>query len=1512
MMRHRINRKKYKEKRQLGWTGRTGLILLALLILLQPMLSYSGFAADTAESAAESQLEPEGDPTAGDEIIPEEVENSTAEAEDAESSEYESVDPAQKPEQETGAAPEEAEPSPVAAAEPGAASTMAENSYVTVRIHDMASDGTEILNDDQSCFSMELAAGTALQQGFEQQETVIGSGDTRTLAGKLVYYQQDEDGQKYRYSDLSQPVSEDLELYTYQYRLCIYTSDEPGTITPEDDAGDSAQENEAELTPLLELTAREGQLISAERLNIDGTDLTALTWQDESNGEAVDIASLISGGLSANLNVWIADTATEENLERAATDTATVTFFVAVDGEWKQLQQITTSNRPNLWKTSNGYRYAVAAEDLYEIYKDYGLTQETLQDMNGKLIFPHTDSYDTGHIWADTAPKQADGKWWIPVSARATSYVYYMPQNVPGNESYFATSCVTLDSSKITANSFFHLDVLDPQGLLGSGETLPEEQLIPPGGSAEVTLPVKDNVEWRVRNKSTSATLNENEDYTVTEENGKITFRFTSLSCPARIIAVVKGGSSLAVEYRADVTPSKVQLGQFADSQQSIIQNGMVYGQVTYLEENLDLSGNYRVLSPDYDYAELYYSSGDAKKRRVFYTFKGWKVGDSDTILQPGVYSGAEIKQYMDGSDVLELNAVWQGTDGGAVDRVATVNFFVNLACEIMDNTGNGYNPAPESAFTGSVYATRVYGGENVPFGNASDRRDIQIIAPPENADSAYEVDARLRETVNTPISDADKTYALQLESFPSDEYVFNELRQAGAEISLDGEIIPTEQLNSDNFQIRWYVLKYDHSDGWHVDGILVAKEAQLVIKKTFAGDDSAFAEIKNQENPFYLEVTHLDENSQPVEDYHLTLDQLDAESNATEVGYTEYDDATHTYTWVLGARQGRTYTVKECNYLLDTKKWNHTNRYRIRNSASVTEQWKNYDTSSTISVVAEAYASDLPKASYQTVEFENLYVKAGLLTVHKVDSATNNGLKNVSFRLSLENGNPLKLYHMPNTSYYSTDNNAVKDGYTELAEDNTLVTDSNGYFYVKLGIFEAAATKESYILEEDIPTGYEGAKKTRVVVSDDGTVQMAQEVLESTLNDNSEWIQGQGTATLTLLNRSKLLTEVKAQKIWENTSKDEQLPVKVELRCNGIRLRGSYVQVLNDENHWTYVWENLPLFVDGEMAQYTIHETVIGDEDYDPDVSPDGYEDYLVEYDDAKYKEGAEGEYTSTKGYWEEEGQIHYADHALLVVHNSYTKGKIAFEKVGDRGSGIAGALFALYRDHACTEEVTTAESGDAGFVEFPAQARGTYYMKEITAPVGYGLNDMVYTIVIKSGAVTITDSDGKPVTKIVNHSAVPMTIQKTDTGGNLLSGAVFTVYRTMDDGSETVYGTYTTGQNGTVTTKKLEQGVYRIEETQAPTGYRLRTDSFTIQVEDGVISPASTPELEDWTEWKFEGEPEDGYILTVTDHALYQLPSAGGSGIGWPMAIGCMFMCAAAAGYLLWLRRQRCGQGM
>ena len=91
-----------------------------------------------------------------------------------------------------------------------------------------------------------------------------------------------------------------------------------------------------------------------------------------------------------------------------------------------------------------------------------------------------------------------------------------------------------------------------------------------------------------------------------------------------------------------------------------------------------------------------------------------------------------------------------------------------------------------------------------------------------------------------------------------------------------------------------------------------------------------------------------------------------------------------------------------------------------------------------------------------------------------------------------------------------------------------------------------------------------------------------------------------------------------------------------------------------------------------------------------------------------------------------------------------------------------LGGATFGLYKDQACTEankiaEVTSSKTN--GVVDFGKLLNeGTYYVKEITAPNGYRVDDHVYTVVITgtkvngeyNGTYTV-NVDGNVITNTV-----------------------------------------------------------------------------------------------------------------------------------------------------------------
>ena len=1173
---------------------------------------------------------------------------------------------------------------------------------------------------------------------------------------------------------------------------------------------------------------------------------------------------------------------------KAAT-TASVTCYAAVDGGWKKVDALTTSKsaRYAKWNTGTWPRYYLTAAEAEAVYDSFGFKAAGLSA--DARIFPNTDGRDDADtIWAD-APLKPDssegaGGYLIPLCYSYSSnpiHLYYLPNNKTGNPSYFTTSAARDDGQILAENMFYSTVLQDPEGIYTAAHgPLPTgaQYVFHSGGT--LTLPLVRGIAWKVTDQKNGT------EYvpTSTVENaadGTVTYTYGEITGPV-IVQPVTASTDLTVTYNAaTLTDNLVPIREFTVAAQTVKTDGSVRGQPALTETVSDLADGYTVLPVDTDWTKV--TTMSAKDHNFLYSFAGWKVSGTTTVLPPGKLTEEELGVYAQGN-LLSLEAVWTPFDEH--NRITTIHFFISKDCEIRDNLSSGVTSHPGSSYTASVYATRLLNSDVIP-GDGSD--PVLLDAPPTNADTAYEVDRKLRNSATTPIAPG-----VTVESFPSDEAVLARLRANNEEITLGGVAIPKEKLTSDHFTIRWAVLKYDGSDGWHIDGILVAKTARFTVTKTFVGDSEAIAAVKGT---WSAAVTHgNDAGGAAGRDYTLSLKEKSAETDPAKTGYTSYDPATDTYVWTLEARQGRTYQITESGheYAGATAGWQETFQYAIRNSAAATVGMKPY-TGSGVRITAEAYPTDVPALAIQTVALQNLYVRSGILVLHKVDAGTDEGISNVSFRLSHKDGSTLTLYRKPGTSaYYAPADNAPDGIHTELVPDNKAVTDANGYLYLKLPPY--GSTTGKYFLEETLPTGYDGATKIQTTIAASGASAFSSKVLDQTMAPAdaglTSWLDGADTALLTVKNYSKRLMEVTAKKNW--AAGEDPKAVKVELWSNGAKLLdAAYTQELNDANGWTWIWTDLPLFRNGAPVRYTLRETWIGDTAYDPTADPaDGFADYLVTYDPIGYRNDSASPYQPDPYWTGASGDIQYATQALLTVNNSLARGKIAFIKVNDRGDPLADTAFALYADDTCTgTPLAAAVSDSAGKVAFTDSfGPGTYWLKETAAPLGYGLDTTVYKVAIRGGEATIYRSDTEKVTQIVNRSEVSLTILKTDRKAppNPLEGAQFTLTK---DGAD--LGTYSTDPGGTITLPKLTTGTYILTETVPPAGYRGLTEPIRLKVEAGIITDV-TPGASAASFWKLTGSG-GAYTLTVTNAIDYELPSVGGPGIYLSMLLGTAAMCAA-----------------
>ena len=918
----------------------------------------------------------------------------------------------------------------------------------------------------------------------------------------------------------------------------------------------------------------------------------------------------------------------EEN-EKAA---ASVELFLAVNGAWKSVGSLSVDQE------ANGGRYYITAAKLAETYGAYGFSADNMSaDLH---VFPHTDKNDYNNLWADASPYQVEGEWRIPLSRRVDNYLYYLPGNVAGSASYFTGKASRSDAAVLADNTFYTVSVSDTTGTEDAATGI---YYVFNGTKFEITLSQHEEHEWRITDPDTGDTVEPDE--TAQQDDGKVKFTFNAVTCPIKIMLTDESKTTYTIHYNAaTLDATKEQLGQIAASQQTVLKDGCIDGQAE-LEVTLSLGegDEYMLRHPDEEQLTALVSGDKGKK--VIYFFDGWRVaGSNELIPADTILTAANILRYEE-NGVLTLNAVWKAKDANG--RISTVNFYVNLYCEIADNLSNGFSSVPEADFTGSIYHTGIFGTDGIPAG--TDLNYI-LLAPPTAESNAYSTDTTLRTMTETSYN------GVTLESVPSDEEVFRQIRNSGASIEIEGLSVPSEKLTTEHFKVRWYVLKYEKGDGWHIDGILVAKEGHMRVRKSFLGDSTGIAQITYPQNDFEITVKHTPLTGNDItEDYELTLFPAAEETRTGKLGYSSYDEITHTYEWLLTGNSVDYYTLRELNYTLGDN-WHNSSRYITSGTGSVDDDrtWQIYNDTG-VTTRMESYPSDMPSSAYKTVTFRNTYLRYGILTLYKEDSFTHRGLSDVNFTICTDDGAEFVFYRKPGTSQYSTDENAITNGYNEAVTDGTLVTDVYGNVYIEL-------SEGSYTLIEDIPTGYDGASEISFSVDGRGNLTELTAADKDGNDVSAQYVSGMGTARLTIKNDSKLLTTVTAETDWaDSTPENRRVPVQIELWCNGIRMTGEvYRQTLSADNNWSYVWSNLPLFTDGTVAKYTLRESMIGDTAYDPKTNGDGYADYDVTYDDAKYREGSAGEYNDEPTWVDGQGVAHYANHVLLRSHNSLDNGLV------------------------------------------------------------------------------------------------------------------------------------------------------------------------------------------------------------------------------------------------------------
>lgn len=853
----------------------------------------------------------------------------------------------------------------------------------------------------------------------------------------------------------------------------------------------------------------------------------------------------------------------------------------------------------------------------------------------------------------------------------------------------------------------------------------------------------------------------------------------------------------------------------------------------------------------------------DANNHTMFYSFAGWKVASAagSPVLPAGtVLTADDLNAYAGSDGVIRLQAVWSGVDSEG--RPNTVHFFLHKNGELKGSVEDGVKPESPNDYTPAIYSTRMMNAGKIPVTYTG---GTPLVARLNADDDAYQTNTTIRSMTTTPVEGA------TLEDLPGDETVFAYLRANKIEMKINGQVVENDKLNTTYFGIRWNTVKYESSDGWHIDGVLVAKRSRFIVTKTFAGDTAAIDLVKGN---FTITVSHT-EGSSSVTDFTLLPQPANEVNEAGKLGYTDYDAATQTYTWKVPAQQKRSYTITEAGYI-PSGNWRVSNSYAIRNSPEGGPTGYQPYPKDGIVIKAVGYADDVQNIAVQTVALRNVYVGVGTLTVNTQDAITGDNLRDIPYRLTRD-GTAVTLYRRPGTTLYSMGNDT---GYTETIPDGTLIAGANGLFTIRLGT-------GTYTLTETLPTGYYGPGTVQVTVTKPtaNTITYhseAQNLPTEVTAPTGVWLKDADTDHITILNVPRMLISVTARSSWPENG--EKLPVTVQLWCDGTPVPGAqYTKELSEKNNWEHTWEGLPLFTNGTVARYTLRVTKIGNTYRDAALG-DGFADYDVTNDTVKYRKNSDSAYRN-EHMWTEDGVQHFAQEALLVVRNEGVRGAVTFTKADEMNRPLQGAEFTLYTDAVCTNPLATATSDANGRVEFEKQPGGTYYLKETAAPTGHTAENTVWTVKIAGGKATITDPTGAVITSVRNASLLQLTLQVLGPDGESLPGTKLRVTWDTVQRPE-----YTTGPDGTVVLQKLPNGNYTVRLMNTPTGYLPPVSTPTLQAQYGTVT--MTPH----DAWTLEETAENTYRLTLRLQALYTLPTTGGTGTAAFTAAGVLLMGLAA----------------
>ena len=217
---------------------------------------------------------------------------------------------------------------------------------------------------------------------------------------------------------------------------------------------------------------------------------------------------------------------------------------------------------------------------------------------------------------------------------------------------------------------------------------------------------------------------------------------------------------------------------------------------------------------------------------------------------------------------------------------------------------------------------------------------------------------------------------------------------------------------------------------------------------------------------------------------------------------------------------------------------------------------------------------------------------------------------------------------------------------------------------------------------------------------------------------------------------------------------------------------------------------------------------------------------------------------YVGENGKSQKLGRFRMTDPVVSTLKLNTTGGTVSIEKKDSETNSntpqgnakLSGAKYGVYDDNNnLIGEITTNEQGKG--TSSLLNRIGTFFVKEISSPEGYLLDNTKYNFEITDNnlnpSIVVKDTVMKGKVKITKYDLDNNSCKAQ--GNAKLSGAKYGVY----DKNNNLVQTLTIGDDCTAISSNLPYGNYKIKEISAGIGYYLDKNTYSANINnDGIIS--------------------------------------------------------------------------